>query len=158
MWRREGGGGGEGGVRRPAECGAAGVFGFPDGLEVPAGLKSGRFGVKHYHHPELSLNLSDDTPEGEFLHLLDHATLRMPDSGVDKTLWQTHNWQPPGDSLAAHLRMSGPQLPFLTRCAKEDRAAAGKAGGGPVGQGVRLPDGPGEDVDNRLANGGGGSG
>jgi hypothetical protein len=92
---------------------------FLMGLEVPAGLKSGRFGVKHYHHPELSLNLSDDTPEGEFLHLLDHATLRLPDSGVDKTLWQTPNWQPPGDYLAAHPRMSGPQLPFLTRCAKE---------------------------------------
>ena len=43
--------------------------------EIPAHLRSERFGVKHYHHPEIMQALTDLSPEGKLLELIDDHIL-----------------------------------------------------------------------------------
>jgi hypothetical protein len=41
--------------------------------EIPAAIKSGRFGVKHFHHPDLVRAIEESTPEVKLLGLIDTA-------------------------------------------------------------------------------------
>lgn len=95
-------------------------------LVVPEKLREKRFGVQSYLNPELLQRMGDDTPEGEFLQLLDHGLIRGKDSGVDKLLWHT----PQGCSAEEYLR-NNPQTrlrPLLETCIRErKRVWAGSA-------------------------------
>lgn len=53
---------------------------------IPERLRSGRFGVKEWHHPTLAVELFDDTPAAELLQIVDAAT--WDDAGEDFRLWQ----------------------------------------------------------------------
>jgi hypothetical protein len=44
--------------------------------EIPEDLRSARYGIKHYHHPELLEALSETTPETRLLNLIDMEIFR----------------------------------------------------------------------------------
>jgi hypothetical protein len=44
--------------------------------EIPKDLRSARYGIKHYHHPELLEALSETTPETRLLNLIDMEIFR----------------------------------------------------------------------------------
>jgi hypothetical protein len=55
---------------------------FLDFLEkwvIPAEMRSDRFGVLHYHHPELLAALNDNAPEEELLRLVDERIFSYSD-------------------------------------------------------------------------------
>lgn len=55
-------------------------------FEIPEALRSVRFGVKEWHHPQLAMELFDDTPAAELLQVIDAATWDRPPD--DLKLWQ----------------------------------------------------------------------
>jgi hypothetical protein len=56
-------------------------------FEIPAALRSVRFGVKEWHHPALSMELFEDTPAAELLQIIDSAEFKQIDIGADMKLW-----------------------------------------------------------------------
>lgn len=54
---------------------------YLDGWEIPAGLRSERFGIRHYHHPELLRAIDDLAPEIKLLRLIEDAGI------VDADQW-----------------------------------------------------------------------
>lgn len=55
--------------------------------EIPEKIVGGRFGVKEYHCPQLSMELFDDTPAAELLVLIDAAEFDTP-ADTRKKLWE----------------------------------------------------------------------
>lgn len=55
---------------------------------IPDHLIRGRFGVKCWHHPELAMELFDDTPAAELLQIIDVAEFKVAEGGIGGTkLW-----------------------------------------------------------------------
>ncbi len=55
--------------------------------EIPEKLVGGRFGVREWQHPELTLELFDDTPAAELLTLIDAAEFDTP-ADLKRKLWE----------------------------------------------------------------------
>lgn len=55
---------------------------FLVGMEIPAGLRCERFGVRHYHHPEILRLLNEVAPEVRLLALIDATFFTAPAGGL----------------------------------------------------------------------------
>ena len=73
---------------------------------IPAELRSSRFGVKHYHHPELVEAIDSLAPEQKLLILLDGELFTTPAAGA---------WH--GTAAGLEIRLTGAD----SRCAHEAR-------------------------------------
>ena len=80
---------------------------------VPA-LQSGRFGVKHFHHPELLASLSEMSPEMRLLGLIDAALEEL-----------THVGQWSGTATELEQMLSGTKVGFEARRLLDWNNAAG---------------------------------
>lgn len=59
-----------------------GLIAHVEAFEIPAGLVSSRFGVTHYHHPELLAKLDDLAPESKLLGYIESVLL------LGRSTWQ----------------------------------------------------------------------
>lgn len=55
-----------------------GFIRFLDAYEVPEELRGGRFGMRHYHNPELLLDLSELSTTTDFWEVIDSSELLVP--------------------------------------------------------------------------------
>lgn len=55
---------------------------FLVGMEIPAGLRCERFGVRYYHHPEIMRLLNEVAPEVRLLALIDATFFTAPAGGL----------------------------------------------------------------------------
>lgn len=86
--------------------------------EPPPSLHSSRFGVLHYHNPELILDMGDDTPEGELLNLLDHCKIKGESLvSSDKELWECEGGYAPEECPRLTLKPAARKL--LDACVQE---------------------------------------
>ncbi len=69
---------------------------FLNGWAIPEGLKSDRFGVAHYHHPELLAAIDSLAPEVKLLSLIDAELFQSPAAG---------NWE--GTAAQLESRLTG---------------------------------------------------
>ena len=74
--------------------GVAGLRAFSPKLGDPAELRSERFGITHYHHPELLAALSELDPEEQLLTVIDARLFEHHD---------TNQWEGTADELAETL-------------------------------------------------------
>ena len=70
--------------------------------EIPSEMRSDRFGVKHYHHPEIIESLCDLSPEGKLLEMIDEYLL------CDKPVWE-------GSATDLERTLTGPD----SRCSNQ---------------------------------------
>lgn len=60
------------------------MLGYLVGMEIPAEFRSERFGVKHFHHPEILQKLDEVAPEFRLLALIDTVLFGGTDTGLVK--------------------------------------------------------------------------
>jgi hypothetical protein len=59
--------------------------------EIPDGLRSSRFGVTHFHHPQLSRALTEFTPETQMLSLLDRLLQERGQTSLTMSAFDLEN-------------------------------------------------------------------
>ena len=69
-----------------------------DAWEIPAELRSARYGVRHFHHPELLRAIDDLSPERRLLDLIDAELFAVPGAGP---------WEGKAEQL--EKRLTGPE-------------------------------------------------
>ena len=84
---------------------------FLEGWEIPAHLRGQRFGIKHFHHPDLLRTLDDLAPERQLLDLIDAELFAGP-------LAETWEGQSGGTRKASDWqreqeRLRGPAAPVV---------------------------------------------
>ena len=80
---------------------------FLENWEIPEELKSSRFGVKHYHHPELIWDLDQTTPEFKLLEMIDEALFDTP--------LYCKDWEGKSEELARLLKQKESPCGFEAR-------------------------------------------
>jgi hypothetical protein len=72
-------------------------------MEIPAELKCERFGVKHYHHPEIVRMLNEVAPEFRLLALIDATLFAPTDAGLPVVGQGLPEWTGTAEALQAIL-------------------------------------------------------
>jgi hypothetical protein len=72
-------------------------------MEIPAELKCERFGVKHYHHPEIVRMLNEVAPEFRLLALIDATLFAPTDAGLPVVGEGLPEWTGTAEALQAIL-------------------------------------------------------
>jgi len=92
---------------------------------VPEAWQSERFGVRHYHEPNLKLHLWEDSPPAELLSLIDVAKVevdRVAGMGNFRSLFVSQRTMTGEELLAKYpMRKTGPALRLVEHCIKEGR-------------------------------------
>lgn len=86
------------------------------GWEIPEALRSSRFGVAHFHHPELLRAIDDLSPERRLLDLIDAELFRGPLSG---------HWEGKAEKLAKRLMSSESRSAYEARRVLSFNSACG---------------------------------
>ncbi|MBM4164967.1 MAG: hypothetical protein FJ222_11100 [Lentisphaerae bacterium] len=76
-------------------------------MEIPAELKCERFGVKHYHHPEIVRMLNEVAPEFRLLALIDATLFPPTDEGLPGVAEARTEWTGTAEALQALLTGTG---------------------------------------------------
>ena len=87
---------------------------FLENYEIPVALRSPRFGVVHYHHPELLEALSSLAPEQQLLEMIDQRVFymkQMPWTGSALTLHTTLT-----DDMSSVKKQAMALIPTVTTC------------------------------------------